>query len=158
MPGPSQFGTATPLDLLLIPATLFAGGFQGVMYTFDPTNFNDAASGSFYDWKIEDVIAGRIPTINRVIISYRDLGVASILVNLSGVTGPQDPNQPNSPVNQSTTLTIGTASARGVICTVIWGITLSAANLQLSVVRAANAGPVSITKVRLEGKVETTTY
>lgn len=151
----SNGGTATALNLALYPVDAISGVY---FYVFDPTNFNDPNAGSFYDWKVEDVIAGRTPTINRVIISYRDLGVASLFVNLSGVIGPQDPNQPNTPVNASTTLTIGTVAATGVICTAIWGITLTAANLQLSVVRAANAGPVSITKVRMEGKVETTTY
>jgi len=154
----SNGGTAAPLNMILIPATVFSGGFQGAMYTFDPTNFNDPNSASFYDFKVEDVIAGRTPTISRVIISYRDFGVASIFVNLSGVIGIKDSNQPNTPVNASATLSIGSVAATEIICTVIWGITLSAANLQFSVVRPANAGQVSITKVRMEGKVETTVY
>ena len=149
---PSNGGTPAALNLLLIPATLFSGGLIATMYTFDPTNFNDPNSGSFYDWKVEDVIAGRTPTINRVIISYRDLGVASLFVNLSGT------NDTGKAVNASKTISIGNAVPLGIILTTLVGISLSGQNLQLSIVRAANAGPVSITKVRMEGKVETTTY
>jgi hypothetical protein len=146
----SNGGTAAQLNMILIPATI--PGLNGVMYTFDPTNFNDAASASFYDWKVEDVIAGRTPTINRVIISYRDLGVANILVNLSGTTDA------GKAVNASQPVKIGNTVPLNVILTTVVGISLTGQNLQLSIVRAANAGPVSITKVRMEGKVETTTY
>lgn len=155
MPGPSNGGTSQPLDMILIPATIPV--IQGVMYTFDPTNFNDVNSGSFYNFKVEDVIAGRTPTVRRVIVSYRDLGVAKIMISLTGVIGTNDPNQPNTPVTVLSPLTtIGTVNATQKICTVVIGVTLSAANIQPSVIRSANGGPVSITKVRLEGNVETT--
>lgn len=149
MPAPSNGGTATKLALALYPIGLSPGA---ALFIFDPTNFNDAISGSFYDWKVEDVIAGRTPTINRVILSYRDLGVASLFVNLSGT------NDQGQAVNSSQTIQIGNTVPLGIILTTLVGISLTAQNLQLSIVRAANAGPVSITKVRMEGKVETTTY
>lgn len=152
---PSNGGTAAQLNMILLPAT--TPGLNGTIYTFDPTNFNDINSGSFYNWKVEDVIAGRTPTVGRVILSYRDLGVARIMVTLSGVTGPNDPNHPNTPVSLVSPLTtIGTVNATQKICTLILGMTLSAANLQLSVIRSANGGPVSITKARLEGRVDNT--
>jgi hypothetical protein len=140
-----------------IGSELIANGTS--LFFFDPTNFNDPNSGSFYNFKVEDAIAGRTATINRVILSYRDLGVARIMLALSGVIGPSDPLHPNKPTSSiSPLINIGTVGASQVICTLIYGLTISAANLQLSVVRPANGGPVSITKVRMEGKVETTTY
>jgi hypothetical protein len=145
----SNGGTTTALNLALYPVILSPGG---AFYKFDPTSFNDAASGSFYNWKVEDVIAGRTPTIRRVIISYRDLGVASLFVKLTGTTDG------GKAVNVSKTITIGNTVPLNIIFTTIVGILLTGQNLQLSVVRAANAGPVSITKVRIEGTVETTTY
>jgi hypothetical protein len=152
----SNGGTATQLNMILIPATVFSGGFLGVMYTFDPTNFNDPNSGSFYNWKVEDGIAGRTLTTGLVILSYRDLGVATITVTLSGVLGITDAKSPSTPVSKSQQVTIGTIGATQKLCTVLIGMAFSAANMQLSVLRAPNAGPVSITKARLEGRVETT--
>jgi hypothetical protein len=50
---------------------------------------------------------------------------------------------------------LGTAAASGVIITTVFAqIAFTAQNLQLSVSRAANAGTMSITKVRMEGQVE----
>lgn len=152
---PSIGGLPGPLGLLLI-AAVQAG--QPEIFTLDPTNFNDPANGSFYNWKVEDVIAGRGITINRVIVSYRDLGVASITATLSGVSGVADSNNALTPVSNSEVVSLGTQAASQKICTVVLGITLTACNLQFSVTRAPNAGPVSITKVRMEGNVEATTY
>jgi hypothetical protein len=146
---PSNGGTTTPLNEALYPISAVSGAY---FYKFDVNNFNDALAQSFYSWKIEDVIAGRTPTINRVIISYRDLGVATITVTLSGT------NDAGDAVNSSQPVDIGSTAATGTIKTVLVGISLTAQNLQLSVTRAKNAGPVSITKVRMEGKVEITTY
>jgi hypothetical protein len=53
---------------------------------------------------------------------------------------------------------IGSVAATRKLYTVLVGLELSAMNLQLSISRAANAGPVSIVKVRLEGRVEMTAY
>ena len=148
----SNGGMVAPLNLALYPFTVDNGGLQVALYYFDPTNFNDPASASYYSWKVEDVIAGRTPTINRVIISYRDLGVAELLINLSGT------NDAGKPVISSQTVTIGNAVPSGIILTTVVGMNLTAQNLQLSVVRSAGGGPVSITKVRMEGRVELTVY
>jgi hypothetical protein len=145
---PSNGGVTSLLNIPLYPMA----GPLTALYKFDPTNFNDVASGSFYNWKVEDVIAGRTPTISRVIISYRDLGVASLFVHLSGTTDA------GKAVNASQTVPIGNTVPLNIILTTVVGISLTGQNLQLSVVRAANAGPISITKVRLEGRVETTVY
>jgi IPT/TIG domain-containing protein len=147
---PSNGGFGGSLNLFLIPAEDANGA--AVIWTLDPTNFNDAFSNSFYRWKVEDVIAGRIPTISRVIISYRDLGLATINVTLNGT------NDQGQAVSNTVPVIIGNIVPLGIILTTLVGISLSAQNLQLSISRDANAGPVSITKVRMEGRVETTVY
>jgi len=152
---PSNGGVSGPLGLLLIPAQ--NGGTPNV-FTLDPTNFNDPANGSYYYWKVEDGIAGRVMTINRVILSYRDLGVATITVGLNGVSGEKDSNNADTPVSNSQQIVIGTVAASQKICTIVLGLALTGCNLQASVTRAPNAGPVSITKLRMEGKIEDTTY
>ncbi len=142
MPG-SNGGTAAPLNLALYASYVFGLPGNDFLFTFDPTNFNDPLAASVYSYKVEDVIAGRTPTVNRVIISYFDLGVASLTVNLSGS------NDEGQAVNATTSITIGNTVPLNIIITQLVGISLTGQNLQLTLVRNANAGPVCITKVRM---------
>jgi hypothetical protein len=146
---PSNGGTAQPLNLFLILGMNF---LTPAIWTLDPTNFDDAGMGGFYFWKEEDVIAGRTPTVSRVIISYRNLGVATFTLNLAGT------DDSGATVSNSTPVSVGTASATGRICSKVVGLALTGQNLQVSVSRVPGSGPLSITKVRLEGRVETTVY
>lgn len=120
------------------------------MYTLDPTNFDDPASGSFYGWKVEDVIAGRTPTVSHIIVSYRNLGVATFTLTLTGT------NDNGDTVTNSTPVTVGTVAATGRIASKVIGLALTAQNIQASISRVATSGPLSITKMRLEGRVENT--
>jgi IPT/TIG domain len=148
--GPSNGGTGAPIGLLLIPAQQFN---TQVVLGFDTTTFDDLDIGSFYSWKVEEIIAGRTPTCSRQIIQFRNLGVATITATLSGI----DQNT-QEPTSVSETFTIGTVSASGKIFSVVRGLALTAQNLQYTVTRGPGAGPVSIVKVQLEGRVEMTAY
>lgn len=148
----SNGGTSSPLNLYLIPLSTPVPQFL----EFDTTNFNDALQGSFYFWKVEPIIEGRTATCNRVIITYRDLGVVNLTAILSGF----DQNS-QSTVVQMQAFTLGTVAATGKVCTTppnLLSLSLTAMNLQFNIARVLNAGPVSIIKVRLEGEVETTSY
>jgi hypothetical protein len=147
---PSNGGMSAPLGLLLIPCQQFAT--QEVL-AFDLTNFNDNSFGSFYNWKVEEIAAGRTPSCTRQIIIYRDIGVANITATLSGY----DQNAQTT-VSNSELFTIGTLAATQKLCTVVRGLSLTAQNLQYTVTRTGGAGPVSIVKVGLEGRVEMTAY
>ena len=147
----SNGGTTTPFYALLIPAQITSGTSQQ-MYTFNMTNFNDANSPSSYTWKVEDVIAGRNPSITRLIVSYTDLGVGTATFTLTGT------NDNGQVVSSSQTVTLGNSVPTNKVMSKVIGINLTGENLQLSVLRNANAGPVSITKIRMEGKVELTVY
>lgn len=151
----SNGGTNAPLNLLLIPVSVIGVPFvtRGSMQTFDPTNFNDPSEPSSYFWKVEEVAAGRTPTCSRQMIMYRDLGVATITASISGY----DQNA-QVPITTSETFKIGTVAATQKLCTIVRGLSLTAQNLQYSIARGANAGPVSLVKVRLEGRVEMTAY
>jgi hypothetical protein len=153
----SNGGTNAPLNLLLIPVSVIGVPFvtRGSMQTFDPTNFNDPSEPSSYFYKVEEVAAGRTPTCSRQIIMYRDLGVATITATL---TGYNQNVSDTTPTTNSETFTIGTVAATQKLCTIVRGLSLTAQNLQYSIARGANAGPVSIVKVRLEGRVEMTAY
>lgn len=146
----SNGGIPAPLNLWILPVT--GGLFLSGMLTLDPTDFNDPNSGSNYSWKVEDVMAGRNPTINRLIISYKDLGVVNLTVLISG----NDDNQ--NPVLFQEAISLGTVAAPGTLKTAVFGVNQSGQNLQLTIVRTFNAGPMCITKIRMEGKVEMTTY
>lgn len=145
----SNGGTPAPLNLALFPIT---NGLAGQMYTFDTTTFDDPLETSTYSYKVEDVMMGRTPTISRIIISYRDLGPATLFVVLKGT------NDLQNVVLTSAAIPIGTVAESGAICTVIVGLSLTADNLQLTLTRNAGAGPVSITKVRMEGRFDTNRY
>lgn len=146
----SNGGLTSPLGVMLIPSVNISG--IGSYYWLNPANFNDPSSASSYSFKVEDVLAGRTPTISRIIVSYRDLGVATITLTLSGI----DDNQ--AVQTNSITVNIGTTLATKKVCTLIVGLALSANNLQLTITRLANAGPVSITKIRMEGRVDLRPY
>jgi hypothetical protein len=147
---PSNGGLSAPLGLLLIPCQQFVT--QEVL-ALDTTNYNDPSNGSFYFYKVEEIIAGRTPSCTRQIITYRDLGLATITITLSGY----DQNA-NAPVSVSVALSIGSSAATGKLFTALPGLSLTAENLQFSITRQPAGGPVSIVKVRLEGKVEMTAY
>jgi hypothetical protein len=144
---PSNGGTQQPLNLFLILGLDFN---TAAIWTLDPTNFDDLAIGGFYAWKVEDVIAGRTPTVGRIIISYRNFGVAKFTLALTGT------DDSGNTVNNSTPVTVGTSAASGRICSKVIGLALTGQNLQVLVSRTPASGPLSITKVRLEGRVETT--
>lgn len=145
----SNGGTSSPLDLFLIPITDFVGG---KFYQFNVSDFNDDLKPSSYFWKVEDVLPGRTPTCRRVIVSYTDLGEVTATFTLSGT------NDLGQVVSESEEVTLGNTVPTGKMLTKLLGLTLTAQNLQLSVLREEDDGPLSIVKVRLEGTVETTTY
>ena len=135
-----------PLGLELIPA-------NNVLWYYNTANFNDPNSPSYWYWKTELVIAGRVATINRVVLCYRDLGIATpeFIVNYSVSS---DSNNPNTVQTLTTPITIGTAAATKAIFTLILGINVTGTNFAVGIFRAANAGPVSITNLRIQGAIE----
>jgi hypothetical protein len=145
----SNGGVATTSRLTLYPMLNANTGIVG-FYAFDPTTgFNDITAPSTHSYKVEEVIAGRTPTVSRIIIGYRDLGPVAIICTLSGTN---DSQQVVQPVTQPVTL--GNQVPTGKLMTKILGMQLTAQNLQFTIFRPAGAGPLSITKVVLCGRVE----
>lgn len=149
---PSNGGTGAPIGMLLIPCQQF---MTQVVLGFDVNNFDDQSLGSFYNYKVEEVIPGRTPSCTRQIITYRDLGIASLTGSLIGTLSPVgDANPPRGVIVQET-FQIGTAGATRQLFTIVRGLSLSAQNLQYTITRQPAGGPVSITRTRLEGETET---
>lgn len=142
-------GFAATTFFLFVPAQAADTGapYVGI---FDTTNFDDSDDPSTYSWRSEDIIVGRFPVVRRVILVYRDLGPATITVTVTGT----DDN--NSIVAASQKVKIGTSGATGVLLTIYVDLQLAAFRPQLSVSRAAGAGPVSIVSATLIGEVEDT--
>jgi hypothetical protein len=148
----SNGGYTAQLGVALYPVCTQANNV-GVFYYYNTANFNDTLSSGFYDYKVEDVICGRTPTARRVFVSYRDLGVATVTLYITAT------NDLQQVVSTNVTLIIGNTVPTNVIMTKESGIpALTGQNFQVSWMRLPNGGPVSITKVRIEGTVEKTEY
>ena len=113
---------------------------------FDISSFDDPKDGSEYDWRVEDIDTDNVPTVNWVVIDYRDIGAAKINVTIQGV------NDNKQVVSKTVTVQIGNVSPTNAILTVRVGISLSAWRPQLKVTRAASSGPVDITRAIMEGE------
>jgi hypothetical protein len=116
---------------------------------FDPTQgFDDDENDSSYTFRVEDIGPYRTPTVRRVILSYTDLGEVEIGLTLTGTNDLQEV------VSKSATITLGNNPATNKILTQKVDLMLTAMNQQLSIERAAGAGPLSLTKVWMIGEVE----
>ena len=123
-------------------------------YTFDPTSgFDDPNASSVYSYRVEEVVLGRTPTVSRVMVTYRDLGPVTVMFTLSGTNDAQQLVTSANVMQQ-----LGNPVPTGKLITAVIGMSLTAANLQLTVTRGAGAGPLSISKIVLCGRVETQRY
>ena len=148
----SNGGVATTSRLTLFPMFDATTG-RVAFYAFDPSaGFNDPVSGGFYSFKVEEVIPGRVPTIRKIIVQYRDLGAATATFTLSGTLFVSPNGQ--TLVTKSTQVSLGTAAATGKIMTALVDLVLTGMNLQLVITRAANSGPLSFSKIILCGSIE----
>ena len=145
----SNGGVATTSRLTLYPMVSTITGAVG-FYSFDPTTgFNDPNASSSHSFKVEEVLPGRTPTVRRIVISYRDLGPVSLIFTLSGT------NDAQQIVSYLLPVTLGNQVPTGKLMTKLIGLSFTAQNIQLSIVRPAGAGSISIAKIVMCGQVET---
>lgn len=121
------------------------------LWAFDPlSGFNDLVNPSIHNYKVEEVLTGRVPTVRRLIVTYRDLGVCTPIFMLTGTL--------NGQVVSNTTIPnayiFGTQKATNKLFTQLIDLTLTAQNLQCTVIRPAGAGPLSIVTLKLVGQLE----
>lgn len=114
---------------------------------FDTTDFNDDKDGSSYSWRQEDISIDAVPTVQRVWITYRDLGPAKFTLTITGT------NDNAQIVSAAVVVQIGNNVPTGALFTQQIGLELSAFRPQLSISRNAGDGPISIVRVRMEGEV-----
>ena len=150
----SNGGVFAATQLALYPCTNIVSGLTEYR-TFDPTQFpNDPNLSSFYSWRVEQIGGQyRNPTIRKLLWSFFDMGQVSVVWTLTGVTENQQV------ISSSTGIGVGNAAPTLAVMTVeidIFGGVFTGMNLQLSVTKAAGAGPLSILKVAIIGEVEDT--
>jgi hypothetical protein len=122
------------------------------LYAFDAPNggYNDLNNPSNYFYRMEEIIPGKTPTVNGLVVVYRDLGPVRVTFNISA----------SNDLGNVITATTGIVSLGNTVPTgrIITrnniGIAITGQNLQLSWTRAAGAGPLSIVKILMYGQVE----
>lgn len=121
----------------------------GICYIgfFDVSSFDDTIDGSSYSYRQEDVIRDCVPTVNRVVLTYRDIGQAQLTVTLKGT------NDRGEVVSQNVLVQLGNALPTNALLTKIVDIELTAYRPQLILSRAAGGGPFAITSATMRGTV-----
>lgn len=130
---------------LLVPSL---GTTGKVLSYYDAAVLNDSADSATYVYKAEDIIADRVPTTRRVVITYLDLGVATLSVSVTAI------NDNGVVVNQQVSVTLGTAAATGVLATAYADLAVTGYRPQVTLFRAANGGPIAISHVMATGTIE----
>ncbi len=147
----SENGGFAATNFYLFVPTQDAALSQSYIGIFDPTSFDDPVDGTSYAYRQEDVMPARVPTVRRVVLTYRDLGVAHITVTVQGI------NDNGNTVVSSVPKTIGTKAATGLLMTAFCDVQLTAFRPQIVVSRPAGGGPLSIVRATMVGEVEEVT-
>lgn len=147
----SENGGFLATDSFLFVPTASADFSQFYIGFFDVTSFDDANDGSFYAYRVEDVDVCRVPTVRRVLLVYRDVGVGTITVSVRGV------NDNDAIVSVSSKQVLGTKAATGALLTQLVDLTLTCFRPQITISRDAGAGPISIISATMVGTVEEVT-
>lgn len=132
---------------IFVPVQSSSGTYVGI---FDITSFDDKNDGSYYFYRVEDTQTGRFPTVRRLFVTYRDIGIVTVTFTVRGI------DDTGSIVTSSQIVKLGTASASGNLLSQFVDLTLSAFRPQLSITRAAAAGPLDIVSVTMILEVEET--
>jgi hypothetical protein len=147
--GQSNGGISQSSRISSCPMVNAVTGLAG-LYTFDPTlGYNDPTNPANYFFRVEEVVPGKTPTVSKLIVVYRDLGLVTVTFTLTGT------NDLQQIVSASTTVILGNLLPTGRITTRNdIGLTLTAQNLQLSLSRAPGAGNLALVKLIMVGTVE----
>jgi|SRR6267142_920992 len=150
----SNGGISQLANVALMPMQDAITGTCG-LYAFDPLfGFNDPVNASTHSYKVEEVMHGRTPTVTRLLVTYRDLGIVKVTF---AFTFTDDSGATQSSLIEAT---LGNAQQTNKLITRILfpNSAITGQNIQLTVNRAANAGSLSIVKITICGKVEKQEY
>jgi hypothetical protein len=157
---PSGGGSGTsPANLANLPTTggltgatagfLFVGFDeiiqQNMVYLLDASNFNTEEDVE-YDFKVEELEPGNEGTIHRIVLRYRDLGPVTFTV--AAVSADRPNLDYTKGTGNAVFVTVGNNPPTEQIFTKKIDLKVTTEAPQIKVFRAANAGPMSITKVK----------
>lgn len=132
---------------LFIPSQTISSGLCYVGF-YDIASHNDPVDGFHYSYRVEDVVPDQTPTINRVILTYRDLGLAKLTFTLTAS------NDDGQVISASTEVQVGNAIPTGALLTRQVDISITGFRPQLTLTRHANDGPICVVAVTMKGEVE----
>jgi hypothetical protein len=145
--GVDSFGSS----VMAVPCLTLSGSSNTVA-VFNAFNFNDTTQGSSHTYKIEDVFPNMVPTIRRVVLTYRNFGITPVTLTITGT------NDLGANITSTTTVTLGNAIATATtMLTAFVDISFTGFRPQLTISKAAGAGPLSIVMTTIVGRVEKTT-
>jgi hypothetical protein len=122
---------------------------RSVFCTLNPLNgYNDPINGSFYFWRVEQVKPYQQYTIRRIVFTFRDMGQVSVTWTLSAVTDAMEV------VTKQNFIGFGNKVPTYREMTIKADLILTGMNMQLSVYRAPNAGPLSLIQVMPVGQMD----
>lgn len=147
LPATENGGVIGSTYLLFVPVQDIRTGLCYIG-TYDVTSFDDTGDGSSYSYRSEDIVKHKVPTVNKVILVYRDLGPAKLTVSLK-VT-----NDNAQVKTASVDIQIGNAIPTNELITKLVYLQLTGYRPQLTLSRKAGNGPVCITSATMSGEVE----
>jgi hypothetical protein len=128
---------------LLFPVVDNSG--NTMIYIMDSNNFNTEEDVE-YDFKVEEFEPGNSATIHRVLLRYRDLGVVTFTLAVVSADKPGVDTTPGT--GNAQVITIGNQNPTGKIFTYKSSVKVTTEAPQIKIFRAANRGPLAITKVK----------
>lgn len=138
------FGTTW---FLMVPSQDIRSGLCYLGF-YDITSFDDRVDGSSYSYRREDLAVGRTPTVHTVVLQYRDIGPALVVLTITAT------NDLQQVITASVKQQIGNTIPTNAIHTVLVGIQLTGFGPQLSWSRDPSAGPVEIISATMAGEIE----
>jgi hypothetical protein len=109
---------------------------------------NDDRDGFRYSYRVEDIIPDQTATVNRIVLTYRDLGATKLTFT---VTASNDNGQV---ISASTEVQIGNTIPTGALLTRFVDLAITGFRPQLTITKRANVGPVCIVAVTMKGTIE----
>jgi len=115
----------------------------------DPTQgFNDPLAARHYSWRVEQFKPYRQATIRRLIVTFKDIGQATMTWTITGVNDIQEV------ISKSVSLGFGNRTPTNRLMTVPVDFMLTGMNLQISVDQNPNDGPLCIVQMFPVGTIE----
>jgi len=149
----STGGLAGASFKLLMP--LFDSVFDKTYCALIDADNNDCEEESFYLFRQEDVMPGRICSVHKLLITYKELGVATFSIGVQVYL-----REPNKFYQNSVELKITKRNQKGMpfpdgkLRTIAADFVIEGERPQVFIRRKANSGPLAITRVHMIGKAD----